>query len=152
MYPPLKTKEASDEIGVRPTTIRYWVKKYNVACERNDRGHLVFHKEALEKLSQIKESTNLSGDAKEVVSKEEFDQRMKAICTKMDAIEQTLMKKADEVVAFQLLQHRREMDELLERVERIEGKLEAMKNAKEHAILIKPTEQKKTGFFHRLGF
>lgn len=53
-----------------------------------------------------------------------FDQMLE----RLDTIELSLQQKADEVVAYQLMQHRSDMADLLERMSKVEMRLEKIEH------------------------
>jgi transketolase len=54
------------------------------------------------------------------ISREEFEHKMDFFELKMEHLERKIGQKADEVVAIQLLQHRRELDEIYQAIQRID--------------------------------
>jgi len=55
------------------------------------------------------------------VSREEFENKMDFLELKMDQLAHKISQKADEVVAYQLLQHRKELDEIYQAIQRIDS-------------------------------
>lgn len=54
------------------------------------------------------------------ISREEFEHKMDFFEMKMDHLERKIGQKADEVVAMQLLAHRRELDDIYLAIQRID--------------------------------
>ncbi|MGV3487644.1 MAG: hypothetical protein ACO1OC_03550 [Tuberibacillus sp.] len=57
------------------------------------------------------------------ITKDEFEHKMDMFEFKMDQLEHKISQKADEVVAIQLLQHRRELDEIYQAIQRIDARI-----------------------------
>ena len=103
-------------------------------------------------LSQIEKSQNThptqktsSNDVEELktqvntivqnISSHDFEQltaQLNTITRRLDRMEEQMQDKANDVVTYQLLQHRREMEEMLERIQ----KLEATLKKKNQSILL----------------
>ncbi|NGP43748.1 hypothetical protein G4V62_01740 [Bacillaceae bacterium SIJ1] len=143
------------------TTIRNWVRKYDIPCERNDKGHFVFHQEALDTLILLKKQNGVLNDEppteKEGLPIDEFYSRMDALVDRVDKIDRELKAKADDVVTVQMLQHRREMDELIEKVEHVERKIDRLVSQinqapeqQEQSTLNEKPKRKR--LLHRFGF
>ncbi|WEG11323.1 hypothetical protein PU629_14255 [Pullulanibacillus sp. KACC 23026] len=65
----------------------------------------------------------MNQDSNTGMSIEMFMNRMDLLELKLDQVERKLSNKADDVVNIQLLQHRRELEEIYSTVEKIEGHL-----------------------------
>ncbi|MBT2680996.1 MerR family transcriptional regulator [Bacillus sp. ISL-35] len=119
----MNTSAVAKLLAVSPSTIQRWVKQANLQMERTELGHYQFSDESIEILRDIKDQLNngvllqdlkikgrqprkatIKGGATEVA--------LGPLVRRMDEFDQRLERKADEVVAYQILQHRREIDEL----------------------------------------
>ena len=70
------------------------------------------------------------------ISSNDFEQlanQLNTITRRLDRMEEQMQDKANDVVTYQLLQHRREMEEMLERIQKLEAAL-----TKEEPIYITP--------------
>ncbi len=70
------------------------------------------------------------------ISSHDFEQltaQLNTITRRLDRMEEQMQDKANDVVTYQLLQHRREMEEMLERIQKLEATLK-----KEEPIYITP--------------
>lgn len=80
------------------------------------------------------------------VSKDAFEFRMDFLEVKMEQIERKVANKADEIVSMQVLQHRQELEDIYETMQRIDGQIKAIdreltKFAKGHQL---PSSLKET--------
>ena len=82
------------------------------------------------------------------ISREEFEHRMDFMELKLDQIERKLQDKADEIVAIELLQHRREIDDLSEAIDRIDQQLRRIP-LRVRQPLLQNVVQKIPGLFKR---
>lgn len=57
------------------------------------------------------------------VTREEFDYRMEMLEVKTEQLDRKLSKKADDIVSYQLLQHRQELEELYQAIKNIDSQL-----------------------------
>lgn len=155
----LKTKTVSDQLGVNPTTIQRWIKYFNLSCQTNELGHYLISKAEFELLKDIKEQLSkgltmkeireknvsfqkldvTNGKKEEMVSTVVVEEKLDKLMIHIEQLERKLSVKADEVVEYQVLQHRSELDSLFTMVSKIE---ERMRNMEQHLI---PVEQKVVG-------
>ncbi|WP_404431654.1 MerR family transcriptional regulator [Sutcliffiella horikoshii] len=139
----LKTHEVAKELGMAPRTVRKWVQKYEIPCRKNDYGHYVYDEEALARLETLKASGEVAGamdvafdtDIKEVqlenmsARNEEgkaLEHRLENLTERVCRTERMVQQKADEVVSYQLLQQRKEIEELTKTVDRLEKMLDQL--------------------------
>lgn len=138
--------------------------------KRNELGHFIFSEEDIELLKQVQKKlqdgvllqdislgkTKRTGIVHQDVEKTNKNE----IADKIQHIESSLYQKADSVVSYQILQHRREIEELQEQIEFLSTRLsqveETLKNEREVAVskeITKPEEiksRKKKSFFQAL--
>jgi len=130
----LNTTTVAKLLKVSPSTIQRWVKQLDLDMERNELGHFIFTEEDVELLKSIQKQINQGLVLQEVaVSKKQSrkgtiitppdNERLKDILAKMDVLEKLINQKADEVVSYQLLQHRQEIEELQNEVARLAEQL-----------------------------
>lgn len=153
-----KTKEVAEKLGINPRTMLSWIKYFNIQISKNDVGHYVYGEEDIAVLSEIKKQvdngTTLSEvscvkweeSPKETTVSASFDELMH----RMNHLERMVQQKADEVVTVQLLNHRKELELITERLQKMEEIIESLKNKNVvEEKIVKPT--KKNWFrFHRL--
>ena len=136
----LNTKSVAEMLGISTRTVQRWVKQLNMNMARNDLGHFIFTEENIEQLKQVKkqldegillqditlEKHKRSGIIKSSQpekKKEEMEEIQEELEDKISLLETSLYQKADSVVSYQLLQHRREIEELQEQVSYLTGRL-----------------------------
>ncbi|MCD8510692.1 MAG: MerR family transcriptional regulator [Bacillus sp. (in: Bacteria)] len=150
----IKTKEAAKTLGVSPKTIRHWIKYFKLNCSVNSLGHYVMDGDAMKKLglinNQVKSGKKLDevdmglqGEKKQaspvMVSSSQLDERFNKLLFQIDQLDKKIQSKASEVVEYQMLQHRKEIDEITETMERFEmrlAKLEESVKSKSHELII----------------
>ena len=136
----MNTSAVAKMLGVSPSTIQRWVKQANLHMERTELGHYQFSEDSIEILKDIKDQLNkgvLLQDLKIKgrkqrkatipVVKQEFP--VEKLMKRMEEIESRLNRKADEVVSYQILQHRREIEELQNEVARLNEIITSMEEA-----------------------
>ena len=126
----LNTKSVAEMLGISTRTVQRWVKQLNLNMARNDLGHFIFTEENIEQLKQVKkqldegillqditlEKSKRSGIVKNSQPEKNKEEIQEVLEDKISLLETSLYQKADSVVSYQLLQHRREIEELQEQV------------------------------------
>ncbi|WP_121613284.1 MerR family transcriptional regulator [Mesobacillus foraminis] len=135
----MNTNAVAKLLGVSPSTIQRWVKQANLRMKRNELGHYVFSDESIEILKSIQEKVNngvllqdIAAAAKKTrqaavkteVAHPDFDK----LTAKISELEAKLERKADEIVSYQLLQHRREIEELNETIDHLKDRIEMLED------------------------
>ncbi|WP_461201605.1 MerR family transcriptional regulator [Anoxybacillus sp. TBDG-1] len=133
----LKTSAVAKRLGVSTKTVQRWVKKYNIPCTKNEAGHYVFTNEAIEQLEKYK-FLGSDEDEKEQAEWEEIEQRLNELERKID-------QKADDVVSFQLLQHRREIEEMLQYIQQLEQRIAHLEHQQQTTMVHEQPKQKRRG-------
>ncbi|WP_096200891.1 chromosome-anchoring protein RacA [Bacillus sp. FJAT-45350] len=149
----LKTKDVSELLGVNPTTVQRWVKHFNVECELNESGHYTFSKEQVEILRDIKTQLNEGKRMREVqlgnsstneaievkreerVSTFQYEKQIKNMMEKIERLEERLELKADEVVGYQILRHRDEIEQMMNMLKSIDERVTSIENSLESSQL-----------------
>jgi chromosome-anchoring protein RacA len=121
----MNTSEVAKLLGVSTSTIQRWVKQLELPMERNERGHYHFSSEDIEILKKIHEQLQNGTLIQEIVPLKEKknprkgavkaveeNQALEKLMTKINELENKLNSKADSVASYQLLQHRREIEDL----------------------------------------
>ncbi|WP_044892964.1 MerR family transcriptional regulator [Bacillus alveayuensis] len=145
----LKTSNVAKRLGVSPKTVQRWIKKYNIPCPRNEAGHYVFNTETIALLEKIKfeQSAALEEDYEETTKENMFETHVKPqleqMSTRLQSVEQKLEQKADEVVSFQILQHRKEIEELVEHVQQLESRIAQLEKDSRTLAAIEQEQMKK---------
>ena len=126
----MNTKSVAEMLGISTRTVQRWVKQLNLNMARNDLGHFIFTDENIEQLKQVKkqldegillqditlEKSKRSGIVKNLQPEEKKEEIQEVLEDKISHLETSLYQKADSVVSYQLLQHRREIEDLQEQV------------------------------------
>jgi chromosome-anchoring protein RacA len=141
----MKTKDVSEYLGVSQTNIKRWASHYPLAFNKNHVGHYVFTEQEVQLLLYIKNQIS-QGKAlhqislpvepvlsvpsplplRHMPSKPRADQTRNDMISRIREVERSLQQKADEVVTFQVLQHRAELEELRGMIEQIAVSVEKM--------------------------
>lgn len=139
----IKTKDISERLGVNPTTVQRWTKFFNIPCEQNELGHYFYTEEQVLVLSEINQELKAGKKMKDIqidvgqlkagpeshrsvkqaVPSAEYEEKLQDMMTHIHEIEQKLTQKADEVVSYQLLKHRSELDDMSAMLRRLENRL-----------------------------
>ncbi|MGP4082888.1 MerR family transcriptional regulator [Pseudalkalibacillus sp. R45] len=135
----VKTKTVSRKLNVNPTTIQRWVKYFDIPCPKNDHGHYLFRSEDIEQLeeiqkqlkqglqmSDIKLQNRSSSETKAVKSGDglkELDVYFKQLQDQLNVLESKVSQKADEVLSYQVMQHRKDMDQMATKLTELEEKM-----------------------------
>lgn len=129
----MNTSAVAKMLGVSPSTIQRWVKQANLQMERTELGHYQFSEESIGVLKKIQEQLNqgvLLQDLKIMKPRKAAvtvnDTAIAVLNNRVDRVECELNGKADEVVSYQLLQHRQEIEELKTEVARLQELVRSM--------------------------
>ncbi|MDR7075525.1 chromosome-anchoring protein RacA [Neobacillus niacini] len=150
----MNTSEVAKLLGVSPSTIQRWVKQLELPMERNERGHYHFNNEDIDLLkniqTQIQNGTLLQEIApvqekksrKGIVKVPENNAELERLYTIVTELEAKVNSKADSVTSYQLLQHRREIEELQNQVTVLTKQVESLQTQlyeiKKNALPDKP--------------
>jgi chromosome-anchoring protein RacA len=150
----MNTNEVAKLLGVSSSTIQRWVKQLELPMERNERGHYFFNHEDIELLRNIQEQiqngtllqdispvkgrANRKGTVKAIENNAELER----LFTIVSELEAKMNSKADSVASYQLLQHRREIEELNNQIQELTFQLNNLQSElnelKKPVILEKP--------------
>ncbi|WP_174732408.1 MerR family transcriptional regulator [Mesobacillus harenae] len=164
----MNSSEAAQLLGVSASTIQRWVKQLGLPMEKNERGHYIFNTHDIGLLREIQEQVK-NGGLQELAAAAERPVRkgviqaqstdfvmMKKIQIRMEDIERSLNEKANDVVSYQVLQHRQEIEELQKLVESLSSRVQILETKladkqpkspainEEPIILDQPTPLKRT--------
>lgn len=147
----MNTTTLAKTLGVSTKTIHRWIKHFNLTCRKNENGHYIFDETNLEFFAHICEQMRSGipvsemnvkaprrGIFKSMNTPIEQQPTQKQFASLLERIEQNERKiedKASEVVSYQLLQQRREIEELNEKIKALEEqfhKLQTEKNTREY--------------------
>ncbi|MBW4083699.1 MerR family transcriptional regulator [Paenibacillus sp. S150] len=138
----LKTKDAADLLSVSQTTIKRWAAMFPDFFPKDRFGHYTFSEREINRLIHIKDRVN-HGEALESIQlspshgmqssqpMEEnllHDKPLENMLSRLDDIERSLDRKADEVVSVQLLQQREELEDLRQMIKQLAVSLETIQH------------------------
>ncbi|MCM3568921.1 MerR family transcriptional regulator [Neobacillus mesonae] len=151
----MNTTEAAKLLGVSSSTIQRWVKQLGLPMERNERGHYYFKDEDIQLLKDIQEQLQNGVMLQEIaplpkkreprkgaIKHGDQDQKIELLLTKIKEIELTLHEKADSVTSYQLLQHRREIEEMQNQITELNNKIKLLQ---EEISTLKPVQTVEKG-------
>ncbi|WP_066061727.1 MerR family transcriptional regulator [Neobacillus soli] len=154
----MNTSEVAKLLGVSPSTVQRWVKQLGLPMEKNERGHYYFNDVDIDQLKEIHEqlqSGTLIQDItpikekrnsrKGIVKTVENNEALAKLFSKVSELEIGLNAKADSVTSYQLLQHRREIEDLQECVKELTQQLELLQRQM-HELQV-PLQNEKSIFF-----
>ncbi|WP_160721006.1 MerR family transcriptional regulator [Bacillus sp. USDA818B3_A] len=137
----MNTSEVAKLLGVSASTIQRWVKQLELPMEKNERGHYHFSSEDIQQLREIHEKLQAGtllheispvGEKKSVrkgtVNAVVNDKAIEKLSAKVRELELSLHDKADSVTSYQLLQHRREIEELQEQVKTLTQQVQLLQS------------------------
>ncbi|WP_273129532.1 MerR family transcriptional regulator [Metabacillus sp. HB246100] len=124
----MSTAAVAKLLGVSRRTLMRWVNQQDLQLEKNEQGHYQFTQEDIEQLKQIQQKTE---PIQSTSTRKGSVQRMPAIDVhtlntiegKLEELDRKVRNKADDVVSYQLLLHRREMDELVSTIQKLENRI-----------------------------
>ncbi|MDM5331488.1 MerR family transcriptional regulator [Neobacillus sp. CF12] len=137
----MNTNEVARLLGVSASTIQRWVKQLELPMERNERGHYHFNNEdidllkniqtqiqngtLLQEIAPVQERKTRKGTVKAAPENNSELERLYSIVTELET---KVNSKADSVASYQLLQHRREIEELQSQVIKLTKQVENLQS------------------------
>jgi len=140
-----KTKDVSELLGVSQTTIKRWASHYSNFFQKDRLGHYIFTEHECNLLLFIKEQVELGNPLDQISLPIKSSSTLRNLAihsnlpdendlsSRIREVERSLEQKADEVVSAQVLQHRAELDELRQIVNRIAATVETMQAGGVHS-------------------
>lgn len=137
----LKTKDAAELLSVSQTTIKRWAAMFPAFFPKDRYGHYIFSEQEIGLLQSIKQriehGETLDGISLTANGHPDSAQEDKSIVmtrnipmddmlSRIDYIERSLDHKADEVVSVQLLQQRRELEDLRQTIKQLAAAVETI--------------------------
>lgn len=148
----MNTTNVANLLGVSKSTIQRWIKQLDLDMSRNDLGHFDFTEEEISMLKQIQVQVQKGillhdvvlpakkarkGKAVHTIKKPE----METIIEKVNDLDRRVNEKADNVVSYQLLSHRRELEELENQVILLNKRIELLEKKLSEANQTKATDK-----------
>jgi chromosome-anchoring protein RacA len=129
-----KTPMVAEKLGVSPKVVMRIVQQLQLNLEKNKFGHYVFSDEDLQHIIEYHQSSENASSLPQTApqnndSSEEivvFKEQMQDLYNRMTCVEEKMNGKADDVVNYQILQHRSEIEELKQIVKGLEAKIEKL--------------------------
>ncbi|MDQ0154595.1 MerR family transcriptional regulator [Robertmurraya andreesenii] len=126
----MNTGAVSKLLGVSSSTIQRWVKHLGLEMERNEFGHFIYTEEDISMLKEFKEQIQKGVPVQEIQIKRQTRRGSVKVqerpighlqlLERIKRMERALDDKADSVVTYQLLQHRREIEELRNQIQQLQ--------------------------------
>lgn len=139
----MNTSEVSKLLGVSHSTINRWITQLKLDIERTELGHYRFSEEDIILLQNIQKQLqngiilqHIQIDEKKgrkaTISIGNENTVLKNLQEKITHLEQQLDSKADDVVSYQLLQHRSDIEDLQKIVGQLNKQLETLESKLSH--------------------
>lgn len=146
----MNTTLFAKRLGVSTKTVHRWIKQFQLDCRKNEHGHYVFDEEDVihfksiqqkvhENMAENQDSTpkpvrraTAVKTTHEPAEAPDVREQLESLESRVKANEKKLEEKADEVVSYQILQHRKEIEELQQKVKKLEEMLTFFEKEKEH--------------------
>lgn len=134
----LNTTTVAKKLGVSTKRIHKWIKHFNLSCKKNENGHYTFDDADFALLSticeQMKQGVPLTEmkisiprkGIRKVMASTITDEQYTRLLERIERNERKIEEKASEVVSYQLLQQRREIEELNEKIFKLEEKVQSL--------------------------
>lgn len=164
----MNTSSVAKELGVSSSTVKRWVKQLELNLEKNELGHFTYRNEDIDVLKayQVQQNEALyvyteMAAGREIIRRGTIHSSIvddkAVILNRIKCLESIAQSKADQVVEYQILQHRREMEEMQEMIEKLEERIRLLESqqqsnsthlvtSSDQPINIKP-RKKKPRFF-----
>jgi len=136
----MNTGEVAKLLGVSSSTIQRWIKQLELPMERNERGHFHFSQGDIELLTSIKNQIQNGTLLQEIAPIEtkkprkgtfrtdQNNHELEKMALKIRELEVSINAKADSVASYQLLQHRREIEDLGKQIKMLTKQVETIQN------------------------
>nr|WP_028399626.1 hypothetical protein [Ectobacillus panaciterrae] len=143
-----KTPMVAKKLGVSPKVVMRIVQQLQLDLQKNKFGHYIFSEDDLQQIleyHQTPENTPVAEFPADF-SHEEFaslKQEIQALSNRMTRNEGKLDAKADDVVNYQLLQHRSEIEELQKTIKLLKGRIEQLEVRKPYIAPVRENTAEK---------
>ncbi|WP_158735376.1 helix-turn-helix domain-containing protein [Alteribacillus sp. YIM 98480] len=130
-----KTKDVADQLNVSAGTVLKWVKKHDIPYSVNQYGHYCFEEKHLPLFNEIKEQNrqlvSTSTKKEPPVTTNVLTEKITDMEDKIKILERLVSSKADDIVSFQLMEHRKEVRSVSKQLQKIEDRLYKLEDKKE---------------------
>lgn len=110
-----KTTDVAKKLNISPNVITKIAKELMI--QKNEHGHYIFTNKEIQQLEKYIEN-------KKNTKQTQIDEQLSLIIKRIKENEYTISQKADNVVSFQLLNHREEIEELHESIAKLNKKID----------------------------
>ncbi|MEH7464521.1 chromosome segregation protein [Bacillus thuringiensis] len=127
-----KTPMIAKTLGISPKAVIRLAQQIGLELKKNKFGHYVFYEKDLQQMLDFQRSAPShkhepssyhAAEAAPSNEMQQFIKELKHISLRLDRLEEKLQDKADDVVSYQLLQHRNEMEEMHAKIDQLETAL-----------------------------
>lgn len=151
----IKTPMVAEKLGVSPKVVMRIVQQLQISLQKNRNGHYVFSEEQVKQIESYNASSQMHSENEEFkqagVTREDFQSLIHLIQNldkRVSRTEDRIQEKADDVVNYQLLQHRKELEELHTHIIQLENQLATTEQPRgygkeTHEVKTEPTKRKK---------
>jgi chromosome-anchoring protein RacA len=166
----MNTSSVARALGVSSSTVKRWVKQLEMNLEKNEMGHFTYRQEDIDVLKafQVQQNEALHvyneiAAGRDIIRRGAIHSSIvddhTVILNRIKCLESIAQSKADQVVEYQILQHRREMEEMQEMIEKLEERIRLLESQQAHTAHLSPSSEqpihikpraKKQGFFQSL--
>lgn len=120
------------KLGISPKAVIRLAQQIGLELKKNKFGHYVFYENDLQQMLEFQRSapshnhepsSHHAAEAAPSNEMQQFIKELKHISLRLDRLEEKLQNKADDVVSYQLLQHRNEMEDMYTKIKQLEEAL-----------------------------
>ncbi|MFA9556194.1 MerR family transcriptional regulator [Evansella sp. AB-rgal1] len=134
----MKTKDVAEMLGVSQKTVRRWIKLFQLPCEVNEVGHYIIKEHEFRQLKTIHDDikngrsidemkrNKQRGKYENMVSSQELNDKFNNLLFQIDLLDRKIQTKAEDIIEIQTLQHRREIDEITDSLEKFNQRLSTL--------------------------
>lgn len=140
----LNTHETAKHFGISANSLTKLAKQLGI--NKNAKGHYIYHELDIEKIATHLTSTK----SKNIAEAPPIQEQLNSLELRLRDTESAVKGKADDVVSYQLLQHRQELEDLHKKIAAIENKMSIMEDqliSYSAVAAAKEIPSKKKGFF-----
>ncbi|WP_449621529.1 MerR family transcriptional regulator [Robertmurraya sp. Marseille-Q9965] len=166
----MNTSAISRMLGVSSSTVQRWVKHLGLKMERNEFGHYLYSEEDVQILKEFKQQLQDGVPFQDIqvtkkvrrgtVKMQKSEEPGQGYLERLKDVERKVESKADSVVSYQLLQHRREIEDLKKEIQSLNLQIKELidkskqfeENQTESSEPILVTRKRKKVFLSLLGF
>ncbi|PSL50544.1 chromosome-anchoring protein RacA [Salsuginibacillus halophilus] len=124
-----KTKEVADHFSVSARTVQSWIKRFNLNIQHNASGHYQFSDQDIQSIEAALHDEKTLRTEKPARNDhglehtDRLEEKLEYVLIRLAHVERLVESKADEVVTFQLLKHRHDIEDLKKAVQVLESEM-----------------------------